>query len=77
MDRRYYGIKALVVAVGVGLALASSLFGTPRLSGAFTHAHYAAVAEPTQRMMAETAVQATHAVADFIRRQSCVTLDGF
>jgi hypothetical protein len=32
MDRRYYGLKALVIVVALGIAFMGSGFGTPRLS---------------------------------------------
>lgn len=44
MDRRYYKLKALVIAAGIAVALASSLFGARPQFSPMAHIHYSAAA---------------------------------
>lgn len=72
MDRRYYGLKALVLALGIGVAVFSSLFdGRPFLSPA-AHTQYSA-ASSVQDVVATTTVRISKAVGKLIFRNDCLT----
>jgi hypothetical protein len=72
MDRRYYGLKALVLALGIGVAVFSSLFdGRPFLSPA-AHTQYSAAAS-VQNVVATTTVRLSKAVSKLIFRNDCLT----
>ena len=71
MDRRYYGLKALVLALGIGIAVFSSLFdGRPFLSPA-AHTQYSA-ASSVQTAIAATTVRVSKAVSKLIFRNAGV-----
>lgn len=66
MDHRYYGLKALTVAVGIALAILSSAFGTPRLGTSMAHTHYSA-AVSIEIAMSQSFAKASRAVGGLIR----------
>jgi hypothetical protein len=70
MDRRYYGLKALVVILGIAIAVVSSFLGAPRLASPTAHIHYSAAAS-VQSAMTETTREVSHAIGNFMRRNAC------
>ncbi|HUO91991.1 MAG TPA: hypothetical protein VMU22_03675 [Rhizomicrobium sp.] len=75
MDRRYYGLKALVVALGIGVAVYSSFFDTRPLLSNSAHTHYSAAAS-VQNVVASTTVRISRAVGKFIFRNDCLARNG-
>jgi hypothetical protein len=72
MDRRYYGLKALVLALGIGVAVYSSFFdGRPFLSMT-AHTQYGAAAS-VQNVVSTTTVRVARAVGKLIFRDDCWT----
>jgi hypothetical protein len=71
MGRRYYGLKALIVVLGIAMAVVSSYFGAPKLENSTARIHYGAAAS-VQSAMTETTLEVTHAVKGFILRNACI-----
>jgi len=71
MDRRYYRLKALVVILGIAIAVVSSFVGAPRLASPTAHIHYSAAAS-VQSAMTETTLRLSHAIGNFVRHSSCI-----
>ena len=71
MDRRYYGLKALILALGIGVAVFSSLFDARPLVSPAAHAQYSA-ASSVQDEVAATTVRLSKAVGKFIFRNECL-----
>jgi hypothetical protein len=69
MDRRYYGLKALVLALGIGVAVFSSLFDTRPFLSSTAHTQYSA-ASSVQMAFAATTVRVTKAVRNLIFHNS-------
>jgi hypothetical protein len=70
MNRRYYGLKALLVAIAVGLVVVSSIFGTPELGGTTIRVQYGA-AVAVQSAALRTTARYSRAVRDFVREAEC------
>ncbi len=70
MGHRYYGIKALVLAVAVGLAFASSNLGAPQLGRTTIEVHYGAAAA-VQSAALRTTAKFSRAVRDLVRQAEC------
>jgi hypothetical protein len=66
MDRRYYGLKALILAVGIVVAVVSSLFGARPILSPTAHIHYSAAAS-VQSAVTETTIKVSRAIGKFIR----------
>jgi hypothetical protein len=66
MERHYYAVKALIVAAGIGLAIFSSVFGTPRLDNSMAHIHYGAGASVESRLIQST-VKLSRAIREFVQ----------
>jgi len=75
MDRRYYGLKALVLALGIGVAVFSSLFDTRPFLSYTAHTQYSA-ASSVQSAIAATTVRISKAVGKLIIRGECVVRSG-
>ena len=75
MDRRYYGIKGLVLALGIGVAVFSSLFDARPLLSSTAHTQYSA-ASSVQLAVAATTVRISKAVGKLIFRGECVARSG-
>lgn len=75
MDRRYYGIKALVLALGIGVAIFSSLFDARPLLSYTAHTQYSA-ASSVQSAVAATTVRISKAFGKLILRGECVVRNG-
>jgi 2-methylcitrate dehydratase PrpD len=69
MDRRYYGLKALIVALGIGVAVWSSLGTHPHLSTT-AHTQYGAAAS-VQLAFTRTTVKLSHAISHLIHSRDC------
>jgi len=69
MDRRYYGLKAFVLALGIGIAVFSSLFDTRPFLSATAHTQYSA-ASSVQTAFAATTVRVSKAVSKLIFRHA-------
>lgn len=72
MDRRYYGLKALVAAAGVAVALWSGVFGARPHFSPMAHIHYSAAAA-VQSAVTETAMRLTRSL---IRHGDCLVFLG-
>lgn len=68
MDRRYYGLKALILVVGLAAAIVSSLFGAGLSTTA--QVHYSA-AHSVQASVVQVTTQVSHAVGHFIHNRAC------
>jgi len=73
MDHHYYGLKALIVVVGIGIAILSSAFGLPKLSGSMTHTHYSAAAS-VEMAIAKSSARVSRALVGFVREHDCAKL---
>lgn len=72
MDRRYYGLKALILVLGIGVAVFSSIYdGRPFLSST-AHTQYSA-ASSIQMAFAATTVRVSKALGKFIFHTECRT----
>lgn len=76
MDRRYYGFKALIVVLGIAVAIASGTFGAPRMTASMAHIHYGAGAS-VELALAQSTAKASHELADFLRRHACASINRF
>ena len=65
MDRRYYGLKALVLALGIGIAVFSSLFEARPFLSSTAHSEYSA-ASSVQMAFTATTVRVSKAVRKLI-----------
>jgi hypothetical protein len=65
MGRRYYGLKALILALGIGIAVFSSLFDARPLLSATAHTQYSA-ASSVQTAFTATTVRLSKAVSKLI-----------
>jgi hypothetical protein len=72
MDRRYYGLKALVLALGIGVAVYSSVFGARPFLSMTAHTQYSAAAS-VQNVVTSTTVRISKAVGKLIFRNDCWT----
>ena len=72
MGRRYYGLKALILALGIGLAVLSSLFGARPFLSSTAHTQYSA-ASSVQTAFAATTVRVSKAVGKLIFHTECWT----
>ena len=70
MNRRYYGIKALLLAMAIGLAVVSSIFGAPELGGATIRVQYSAAATVESAALRTTA-KFSRTVRDLVRHVDC------
>ena len=68
MDRRYYGLKMLILVVGLAAAVVSSLFGAQLSPEA--RVNYNA-AESVQAAVAQTTVKVSHAIGNLVHRRDC------
>ena len=75
MDRRYYGIKALFLVLGIGVAVFSSLFDARPFLSSTAHTQYSA-ASSVQSAVAATTVRISKAVGKLIFRSECVLRNG-
>jgi hypothetical protein len=75
MDRRYYGLKALVLALGIGVAVFSSLFDARPFLSVTAHTQYGA-ASSVQTAIAATTVRISKAVGKLILRGECAVRSG-
>lgn len=75
MDRRYYGLKALILALGIGVAVYSSFFDTRPFLSNYAHAHYSAAAS-VQNVVTTTTVRISKAVGKFIFHNDCLARSG-
>ena len=71
MDRRYYGLKALIVVLGIAVAVGSSFLGSPLIASPTAHIQYSAAAS-VQAAVTDTTLKLSHAVAGFVRRNACI-----
>ncbi len=69
MDRRYYGLKAFVLALGIGVAVFSSLFDTRPFLSVTAHTQYSA-ASSVQTAFAATTVRVSKAVSNLLFRHA-------
>ena len=72
MGRRYYGLKALILALGIGLAVFSSLFGARPFLSSTAHTQYSA-ASSVQTAFAATTVRVSKSVGKLIFHTECWT----
>lgn len=71
MDRNYYSIKALVVALAIGVALFScGCIGSRGLDQAEIRVHYAAAAT-LQDALTDASARVSRAVGDLARHAMC------
>ena len=70
MDRRYYGLKALLLALGIGVAVASSLFAPRPFLSATAHVHYSAAAS-VQSAVTNATIKVSRAIGKFISGRDC------
>jgi len=70
MDRRYYGLKALILALGIGVAVYSSFFDTRPVLSNYAHAHYGA-ASSVRDVVTTTTIRVSKAVGKFLSRSDC------
>jgi len=70
MDRRYYGLKALILAVGIGIAVYSSLFDSRPSHSFFAHTHYGAAAS-VQSAVTQTTIKLSRAIGNLIKHSEC------
>jgi hypothetical protein len=70
MDRRYYGLKALILAVGIGLAVYSSVFDARPTHSFFAHTHYSAAAS-VQSAVTQTTIRLSRAIGNLVKRSEC------
>lgn len=75
MDRRYYGLKALILAVGIAIAVVSSVFGAGPLISPTAHIQYSAAAS-VELAMRQTTAKVSHAIGKFISGRYCVAPGG-
>lgn len=75
MDRRYYGLKALIVALGIGLAVWSSVFGPRPFLSTTAHTHYTAAAS-VQSAFTQTTMKVSRAIGRFIGSRNCYSETG-
>jgi hypothetical protein len=71
MDRRYYGLKALILAAAIVVALGSSFFGARPLFSPTAHIHYSAAAS-VQSAVTETTMKVSRAIGKFIAGKACL-----
>jgi hypothetical protein len=71
MDRRYYGLKALILAVGIGIAVYSSLFDSRPSHSFFAHTHYGAAAS-VQSAVTQTTINISRAIGNLVRHSECL-----
>ena len=72
MDRRYYGLKALILVLGIGVAGFSSLFDTRPFLSSTAHTQYSAASD-YQAAFAATTVRVSKALGKFIFHSECWT----
>jgi hypothetical protein len=65
MGRRYYGLKALILALGIGIAVFSSLFDARPFLSSTAHTQYSA-ASSVQTAFAATTVRLSKAFGKLI-----------
>lgn len=70
MDRRYYGLKALIVALGIGVAVWSTVFGARPPFSTTAHTQYSAAAS-VQSAFTQTTVKVSRAIGKFMHRSDC------
>jgi len=72
MDRRYYGLKALILVLGIGVAVFSSVFDSRPFLSSTAHTQYSA-ASSIQMAFAATTVRVSKALGKFIFHTDCWT----
>jgi hypothetical protein len=67
MDRRYYGLKAFVIVLGLAVVGITGLASPPRLVNSMAHLHYGA-AMNVEMAIHRTSADIVHRIAELIGR---------